>query len=107
MNLQNLYNIIINEPIYLTIVSILILILVYSILKKLFKMLIIILIILMVYIGYLMYTGQSLPNQEKINSVKDKVIEEVEKGINIFKTGSITTFCLKKKNLVILTSLDI
>ncbi len=83
MNLQNLYNIIINEPIYLTIVSILILILVYSILKKLFKMLIIILIILMVYIGYLMYTGQSLPNQEEINSVKDKVIEEVEKGINI------------------------
>tara|TARA_B000000532_G_scaffold118029_1_gene94728 strand:+ start:385 stop:552 length:168 start_codon:yes stop_codon:yes gene_type:complete len=46
-------------------------------------MLIIILIILMVYIGYLMYTGQSLPNQEEINSVKDKVIEEVEKGINI------------------------
>jgi len=83
VNLQNLYNIIINEPIYLTIVSILILILVYSILKKLFKMLIIILIILMVYIGYLMYTGQSLPNQEEINSVKDKVIEEVEKGINI------------------------
>tara|TARA_B100000676_G_scaffold221728_1_gene218798 strand:- start:475 stop:594 length:120 start_codon:yes stop_codon:yes gene_type:complete len=30
-----------------------------------------------------MYTGQSLPNQEKINSVKDKVIDEVEKGINI------------------------
>ena len=83
MNFQNLYNIIINEPIYLIIVSILVLILVYSILKKLFKMLIIILILLMCYIGYLMYTGQSLPNQEKINSVKDKVIEEVEKGINI------------------------
>ena len=83
MNFQNLYNIIINEPIYLTIVSILVLILVYSILKKLFKMLIIILILLMCYIGYLMYTGQSLPNQEKINSVKDKVIDEVEKGINI------------------------
>ena len=83
MNFQNLYNIIINEPIYLIIVSILVLILVYSILKKLFKMLIIILILLMCYIGYLMYTGQSLPNQEKINSVKDKVIDEVEKGINI------------------------
>ena len=73
MDLQNLYNIIINEPIYLTIVSILILILVYSILKKLFKMLMFILIILMFYIGYLMYTGQSLPNQKEINSVKDKV----------------------------------
>ena len=83
MNLQNLYNIIINEPIYLTIFSILVLILVYSILKKLFKMLVFILIILMFYIGYLMYTGQSLPNQKEINSVKDKVLEEVEKGINI------------------------
>ena len=83
MNLQNLYNIIINEPIYLTIVSILILILVYSILKKLFKTLVVILIILMFYMGYLMYTGQPLPNQEDINSAKDKVIEKVEKGINI------------------------
>ena len=83
MNFQNLYNIIINEPIYLTIVTILVLILVYSILKKLFKMLIIILILLTCYIGYLMYTGQSLPNQKEINSVKDKVLEEVEKGINI------------------------
>ena len=83
MNLQNLYNIIINEPIYLTIVSILILILVYSILKKLFKTLVVILVILMFYIGCLMYTGQPLPNQEDINSAKDKVIEKVEKGINI------------------------
>ena len=83
MDLQNLYNIIINEPLYLTIFSILVLILVYSILKKLFKMLVFILIILMFYIGYLMYTGQSLPNQKDINSVKDKVLEEVERGINI------------------------
>ncbi len=83
MDLQNLYNIIINEPLYLTIFSILVLILVYSILKKLFKMLVFILIILMFYIGYLIYTGQSLPNQKEINSVKDKVLEEVEKGINI------------------------
>ena len=46
-------------------------------------MLVFILIILMFYMGYLMYTGQSLPNQKEINSVKDKVLEEVEKGINI------------------------
>ena len=39
-------------------------------------------VILIGYIGYLMYTDQKLPTQEKINSVKDKVIEEVEKGIN-------------------------
>ncbi len=82
MSLEHIYNIIINEPIYLTIVSILILILVYSILKKIFKLLMIILIVLICYIGYLMYTDQTLPNQEKINSVKDKVLQEVEKGIN-------------------------
>ena len=82
MSLEHIYNIIINEPIYLTIVSILILILVYSILKKIFKLLMIILIVLICYIGYLMYTNQTLPNQEKINSVKDKVLQEVEKGIN-------------------------
>lgn len=82
MNLERIYNIIINEPIYLTIVCILILIGVYSILKRIFKLLLIILVILIGYIGYLMYTNQKLPTQEKINSVKDKVIEEVEKGIN-------------------------
>lgn len=82
MSLEHIYNIIINEPIYLTIFSILILILVYSILKKIFKLLMIILIVLICYIGYLMYTDQTLPNQEKINSVKDKVLQEVEKGIN-------------------------
>ena len=82
MSLEHIDNIIINEPIYLTIVSILILILVYSILKKIFKLLMIILIVLICYIGYLMYTDQTLPNQEKINSVKDKVLQEVEKGIN-------------------------
>ena len=42
----------------------------------------IILIVLICYIGYLMYTDHTLPNQEKINSVKDKVLQEVEKGIN-------------------------
>lgn len=82
MNLERIYNIIINEPIYLTIVCILILIAAYSILKRIFKLLLIILVILIGYIGYLMYTNQKLPTQEKINSVKDKVIEEVEKGIN-------------------------
>ncbi len=82
MNLERIYNIIINEPIYLTIVCILILIGAYSILKRIFKLLLIILVILIGYIGYLMYTDQKLPTQEKINSVKDKVIEEVEKGIN-------------------------
>ena len=82
MNFQNIYQIIISEPIYLTITIILLLIISYSILKKLFKMLITLLIILIVYIGYLMFTGQKLPSEENINSIKEKVVQGVEQGIN-------------------------
>lgn len=82
MDFNNIYQIIINEPIYLIIAIIITLIMAYSILKKLFKMLIIILIILILYIGYLMYTGQNLPSEENINSIKEKVVKGVEQGIN-------------------------
>lgn len=82
MNFQNIYQIIISEPIYLTITIILLLIISYSILKKLFKMLITLLIILIVYIGYLMFTGQKLPSEENMNSIKEKVVQGVEQGIN-------------------------
>ena len=82
MNFQNIYQIIISEPIYLTISIILLLIISYSILKKLFKMLITLLIILIVYIGYLMFTGQKLPSEENMNSIKEKVVQGVEQGIN-------------------------
>jgi len=82
MTFENIYQIIINEPIYLTIVVILLLIISYSILKKLFKMLVILLIILIIYIVYLMYTDQQLPSEENINSIKEKVVKGVEEGIN-------------------------
>jgi hypothetical protein len=82
MNFQNIYQIIISEPIYLTITIILLLIISYSILKKLFKMLITLLIILIVYIGYLIFTGQKLPSEENMNSIKEKVVQGVEQGIN-------------------------
>lgn len=82
MTFENIYQIIINEPIYLTIVVILLLIISYSILKKLFKMLVILLIILIIYIVYLMYTDQQLPSEENINFIKEKVVKGVEEGIN-------------------------
>ena len=82
MDFQNIYQIIINEPIYLIITTLLLLIIAYSILKKLFKMLVMLLIILILYIGYLMYTGQKLPSDENINSIKEKMVKGVEQGIN-------------------------
>ena len=45
-------------------------------------MFVMLLIILILYIGYLIYTGQKLPDEENINSIKEKIIKNVEQGIN-------------------------
>tara|TARA_Y100001970_G_scaffold129662_1_gene159859 strand:+ start:10621 stop:10899 length:279 start_codon:yes stop_codon:yes gene_type:complete len=82
LDFQAIYQIIINEPIYLTITIILLSIIAFSILKKLFKMMVTILIILVVYVVYLMWTGQDLPNEENINAIKEKVVKGVEQGID-------------------------
>ena len=82
MDFEKIYQMIINEPIYLTVVIIFLLIIAYSILKKLFKILVISLVILMCYMGYLMYTGQELPNEEELNSMKQKGMQGVETVID-------------------------
>tara|TARA_Y100001970_G_scaffold102221_1_gene128367 strand:+ start:198 stop:473 length:276 start_codon:yes stop_codon:yes gene_type:complete len=65
MNIDQVYQTIISEPVYLSIVVIFILISVYSILKKFFKLLIIILTILLCYVGFLIYTGDDLPGDSE------------------------------------------
>ena len=74
MDFNQVYNTVINEPIYLTIVVIFFLISIYSILKKFFKLLIIILTILIFYIAFLIYTGEDLPgdSDEIINTLIDQ-----------------------------------
>jgi len=68
-----LYNTVINNPIYLAIAVILALLLIYSALKKFIKMIILALLFITIYLGYLYYTGDS-------NTVEDidKVIESVK-----------------------------
>ena len=65
MNYEDLYSIIISEPIYLTLVIIFILIIIYSILKKFFKLLIIIFLSLVIYITFLIYTDGDLPGESE------------------------------------------
>ena len=82
MDFNQIYTTIINEPIYLTISIIFLLIAVYSILKKFFKLLIGTLAILFIYIGFLIYTGEDLPgdSEELINPLIDnagKIIDSV------------------------------
>ena len=82
MDFNQIYTTIINEPIYLTISIIFLLIAVYSILKKFFKLLIVTLAVLFIYIGFLIYTGEDLPgdSEELINPLIDnagKIIDSV------------------------------
>ena len=74
MDINQIYSTIINEPIYLSIIVIFILISIYSILKKFFKILIIILTLLIGYIFFLIYTGEDLPGDSEkiINPLIDK-----------------------------------
>ena len=76
----DLYNIIINDPVYITIAVILAIAVVLSIVKKLFKFAAILIAICVLYIGYLYYTGEEIPktSDDLIENVSDKAEDAVE-----------------------------
>ena len=90
MDFNQIYTTIINEPIYLTISIIFLLIAVYSILKKFFKLLICTLAILFIYIGYLIYSGEDLPgdSEELINPLIDNAGKIIDSVTNQLKSLS-------------------
>ena len=90
MDFNQIYTTIINEPIYLTISIIFLLIAVYSILKKFFKLLIGTLAILFIYIGFLIYTGEDLPgdSEELINPLIDNAGQIIDSVTNQLKSLS-------------------
>ena len=88
MDFNEIIDIILSEPIYLSIVVLFLLAFIYSVLKKFFKLLIIILLGLISYISFLIYTNQDLPGDSDeiiyplIDSAKEKandIIEELSK----------------------------
>ena len=76
----DLYNIIINDPVYITIAVILAIAVVLSIVKKLFKFAAILIAICVLYIGYLYYTGEEIPKtaDDLIENVSGKAEDAVE-----------------------------
>ena len=70
----DLYNIIINDPVYITIAVILAIAVVFSLVKKLFKFAAILIAICVLYIGYLYYTGEEIPKtaDDLIENVSEK-----------------------------------
>tara|TARA_B100000959_G_scaffold272630_1_gene322198 strand:- start:482 stop:763 length:282 start_codon:yes stop_codon:yes gene_type:complete len=81
MNNLDIYNTIINNPIYLSIAVVLCLLLIYGALKKFIKMIIIALICIFAYLGYLYFTG----DETTVKDV-DKVIESVNEGVKDSKS---------------------
>jgi len=81
---MDIYNEIISEPLYLSIVVLLLLSIVYSILKKFFKLLLITLTVLILYLGYLIYTNQDLPgnSDELIYPFIDSTLEKASEIID-------------------------
>tara|TARA_B110000438_G_C15345395_1_gene449753 strand:- start:292 stop:567 length:276 start_codon:yes stop_codon:yes gene_type:complete len=67
---NNIYNTIINNPIYLAMTVILLLLLLYSALKKFIKLLAIILVATFIYIGFLYFTNDK-QTIEDVDSVID------------------------------------
>ena len=76
----DLYNIIINDPVYITIAVILAIAFVFSVVKKLFKFAAILIAISVLYIGYLYYTGEEIPKtaDDLIENVSEKAEDAVE-----------------------------
>ena len=66
MDINEIIEIILSEPIYLSIIVLFLLAFIYSVLKKFFKLLIIILIALVFYVSYLIYTNQDLPGESDV-----------------------------------------
>ena len=76
----DLYNVIINDPVYIMIAVILAIAVVFSVVKKLFKLIAILIAICVLYIGYLYYTGEEIPktSDDLIENVSDKAADAVE-----------------------------
>jgi predicted tellurium resistance membrane protein TerC len=71
---NDIYQIILNEPILLALVIIFCLIIIYSILKKFFKLLLLTFGVILIYIGFLIYSGDELPGESEkvINPIVEK-----------------------------------
>ena len=87
----DIYEVVINDPVYLTITVLLAISVVFSIIKKLFKFAVIIIACIVIYIGYLHYSGSEVPQtmdeliegiEEKTGPAADKLLKGSEELIN-------------------------
>ncbi|MAF94953.1 MAG: hypothetical protein CMM60_04280 [Rhodospirillaceae bacterium] len=69
--MENIYKVIISNPIYIAIAAILSISIVYKFVKKIFKLFIIIIALIFIYVAYFHYTGKDTDKLKE--KIKDKV----------------------------------
>ena len=74
------FNVIMNDPLYLTIAALLALIFIFSIIKRYAKWIIGVVAVIFVYICYIMYQGEPIPMT--IDELKDKAVKDGELMLN-------------------------
>ena len=81
MDNSNIYNIVVNNPIYLSITVLLSVLVVYSALKKFIKWLIFALVCFVFYLGFLYISGDEQTVKD-VNQGLEVVKDQVEKVVN-------------------------
>ena len=87
MDFTEIYNIVISNPIYIAVSALLIVLLIYSVIKKFVKILFVTLFCIVVYIGFLYYTGDEKVVQD-INKVRDQVIDNSKEALEVLDKAS-------------------
>ena len=83
MDFNEIYNVVIGNPVYLAVAALLFVLLVYSLIKKFVKILIIVLICIAGYVAILYFQGDT----QTVKDV-DQILEEVDRAMKpIFEEG--------------------
>ena len=84
--MDNIYETIVSNNIYLVIVGLLLLVIVFSIVKKLFKLGVIVLICFGLWVGYIMIS-EDKDFDEAMDAMEEQLDEVLEKGKEVFEEG--------------------
>ena len=87
MDFTEIYNIIVSNPIYIAVSALLIVLLIYSVIKKFVKILFVTLFCILLYIGFLYYTGDEKVVQD-LNKVRDQVIDNSKEALEVLDKAS-------------------
>ena len=87
MDFTEIYNIIVSNPIYIAVSALLIVLLIYSVIKKFVKILFVTLFCIIIYIGFLYYTGDEKVVKD-LNRVRDQVIDNSKEALEVLDKAS-------------------